>query len=75
MIPETLPAETAAIGLGIVNGAGTIGFSFIAPIYGALVDVTGGYAASNALILGAAVAMPLIFGLLIEECYGRSPEE
>ncbi len=75
MIPETLPAETAAIGLGIVNGAGTIGFSFIAPIYGALVDVTGGYTASNALIMGAAVAMPLIFGLLIEECYGRSPDE
>ena len=75
MIPETLPPETAAIGLGIVNGAGTIGFSFIAPIYGALVDVTGGYGASNALILGAAVAMPLIFSLLIKECYGQSPKE
>ncbi len=75
MIPETLPAETAAIGLGIVNGTGTIGFSVIAPVYGALVDVTGGYGASNMMILGAAVATPIIFGLLVKECYGQSPEE
>jgi predicted MFS family arabinose efflux permease len=75
MIPETLPAETVAIGLGIVNGAGTIGFSVMAPVYGALVDVTGGYGASNTLILGAALATPIIFGLLVKECYGRSPKE
>jgi len=75
MIPETLPPETASIGLGIVNGAGTIGFSFIAPVYGALVDVTGGYGASNAMILGAAAVTPIIFLLFVKECYGRSPEE
>jgi len=75
MIPETLPPETASIGLGIVNGAGTIGFSFIAPVYGALVDVTGGYGASNAMILVTAAATPLIFLLFVKECYGRSPGE
>jgi len=75
MIPETLPPETASIGLGIVNGAGTIGFSFIAPVYGAMVDVTGGYGASNAMILVTAAATPLIFLLFVKECYGRSPGE
>lgn len=66
---------SASSGLGIVNGAGTIGFSVIAPVYGALVDATGGYGASNMMILGAAVATPIIFGLLVKECYGQSPEE
>jgi len=75
MIPETLPPETASIGLGIVNGAGTIGFSFIAPVYGALVDVTGGYGASNAMMLITAAATPIIFLLFVKECYGRSPGE
>ncbi len=75
MIPETLPPETASIGLGIVNGAGTIGFSFIAPVYGALVDVTGGYGASNAMILVTAAATPIIFLLFVKECYGLSPGE
>jgi sugar phosphate permease len=75
MIPETLPPGTASIGLGIVNGAGTIGFSFIAPVYGALVDVTGGYGASNAMILAAAVVTPILFLLFVKECYGQSPEE
>jgi len=27
------------------------------------------------MILGAAVATPIIFGLLVKECYGQSPEE
>lgn len=75
MIPETLPAETSAIGLGIMNGVGTIGFSVVAPLYGGLVDVTGGYMLSNLMILGGALAMPLIFGLFIKECYGKTPEE
>jgi MFS family permease len=75
MIPETLPTKTAAIGLGIVNGAGTIGFSILAPIYGVLVDVTGSYSASNMIILGIAIVAPIIFGLLIKESYGQTPKE
>ncbi len=70
MIPETLPAETAGIGLGLVNGLGTLGFSVIAPVYGGLVDATGGYGASNAMLIGGAVAMTLIFALLMKETYG-----
>jgi len=49
-IPETLPNETATIGLDIMNGAGTIGFSVPAPVYGVLVDFAGGYGASNMMI-------------------------
>jgi MFS family permease len=70
MIPETLPSEIAGIGLGLMNGFGTIGFSLITPIYGGLVDSTGGYAASNLVILGGAILMPLIFVFFIKECYG-----
>ena len=70
MIPETLPEEIAGIGLGLMNGLGTIGFSIITPIYGGLVDSTGGYGASNLLILFGAVLMPLIFIFFIKECYG-----
>ena len=70
MIPETLPEEIAGIGLGLMNGLGTIGFSIITPIYGGLVDSTGGYGASNLLILFGAVLMPLIFIFFIRECYG-----
>ena len=70
MIPETLPEEIAGIGLGLMNGLGTIGFSIITPIYGGLVDSTGGYGASNLLILFGAVLMPLIFIFFVKECYG-----
>jgi len=70
MIPEALPAETAGVGLGLVNGLGTLGFSVIAPVYGGLVDATGGYGASNAMLIGGAVAMTLIFALLMKETYG-----
>jgi hypothetical protein len=40
MVPETLPPRSASIGLGLVNGVGTIGFSVFAPLYGYFVDVT-----------------------------------
>ncbi len=70
MIPETMPASKAAVGLGLVNGIGTIGFSILTPIYGGLVDVTGSYASSNLLIQAGAVLMPIIFYLFIKECYG-----
>ena len=70
MIPETLPPSKAAVGLGLVNGIGTVGFSFITPIYGGLVDVTGGYTSSNLMIQAGAVLMPFIFYFFITECYG-----
>ncbi len=75
MVPETLPQERVGVGLGLVNGLGTIGFSVVAPVYGGLVDATGGYAASNTVLLGGAVAMTLIFALFIKECYGEAPDE
>jgi MFS family permease len=74
MIPETLPPEKAAVGLGIVNGIGTIGFSVITPIYGALVDISGKYSLSNSLIQILSVLMPVIFFFFITECYGGVKE-
>jgi sugar phosphate permease len=70
MIPETLPPEKAGVGLGLVNGLGTIGFSFIAPLYGGLVDATGKYYASNSLLLGGAILMTIIFTVFLKESYG-----
>jgi predicted MFS family arabinose efflux permease len=75
MVPETLPPDRVGIGLGLVNGLGTIGFSVVAPVYGVLVDATGGYGASSMVLLGGAVAMTLIFALFLKECYGREPDE
>ncbi len=34
MVPEVLPMSKASIGLGLVNGFGTIGYSLITPFYG-----------------------------------------
>ena len=70
MIPETLPPSKASVGLGLVNGIGTIGFSIIAPVYGGLVDLTGSYASSNLMIQGGALLMPVIFYFFVKECYG-----
>lgn len=75
MIPETLPPNKAAVGLGIVNGVGTIGFSLITPIYGGLVDLTGAYTISNLMIQVGAAVMPFIFYFFITECYGGIAEE
>lgn len=70
MIPETMPSSKAAVGLGLVNGIGTVGFSLITPIYGGLVDLTGAYTSSNLMIQAGAVVMPFIFYFFIKECYG-----
>ena len=70
MIPETLPSSKAGAGLGLVNGTGTIGFSIVTPIYGALVDMTGSYTASNLMIQVGGLLMPVFFYLFIKECYG-----
>ncbi|HUV33775.1 MAG TPA: hypothetical protein VMW22_02515, partial [Candidatus Desulfaltia sp.] len=75
MVPETLPPERAGVGLGLVNGLGTIGFSVVAPLYGGLVDATGGYGASSMVLMAGAVAMTLIFAVFLRECYGGLSKE
>jgi hypothetical protein len=75
MIPETLPPQKAAVGLGLVNGLGTIGFSIFTPIYGYFVDVTGMYTISNNLIQALSLLMPVIFFFFIKECYGGIYED
>ncbi|HUS79446.1 MAG TPA: MFS transporter [Patescibacteria group bacterium] len=72
MIPESLPPETASIGLGIVNGMGTLGFSLMSPIYGALIDATGSYTASNLVIMACGIMMTVTFALFTRETYGQS---
>jgi sugar phosphate permease len=69
MIPEILPREKASIGLGVINGFGTIGFSLVTPIYGMLIDSTGGFRFSNLLILGIGLLMTMILGLFTKETY------
>ncbi len=70
MIGETLPHETSGIAQGLVNGIGTLGFSFLSPIYGALVDATGGYGPSNTIVLAVGVLTTLMFVFFTTETYG-----
>jgi len=70
MIGETLPHETSGIAQGLVNGIGTLGFSIMSPIYGALVDATGGYGPSNTIVLGVSMLTTLMFVFFTTETYG-----
>jgi len=70
MVPEALPPETAGIALGLLNGIGTLGFSLLTPVYGSLVDITGGYGASNGIILAAGFLTTLVLILFVEDTYG-----
>lgn len=70
IVEETLPHETSGIAQGLVNGIGTLGFSLMSPIYGALVDATGGYGPSNMIVLGVSVLTTLIFAFFTSETYG-----
>lgn len=74
MVPETLPSETVGIGLGLLNGSGTLSVVCVTSIYGVLVDATGNYGASNALILVSNVLMILTYIFLIGESYGKGVE-
>jgi MFS family permease len=69
MIPEVLPLEKASIGLGLINGFGTVSFSLVTPIYGRLIDLTGGYSASNMTVLVSGVVMTVIMILFTKETY------
>lgn len=70
MVPEVLPIEKASIGLGLVNGLGTIGYSIITPFYGALIDITGDYLASNTVLIISALVMTATMVFLTKETYG-----
>ena len=70
MIGETLPHETSGIAQGLVNGIGTLGFSIMSPIYGALVDATGGYGLSNTIVIAVSVLTTLMFLFFTAETYG-----
>jgi predicted MFS family arabinose efflux permease len=70
MISETLPPETSGIAQGLVNGIGTLGFSVMSPVYGTLVDITGGYSTSNMLVLATGVLTTMIYALFTRETYG-----
>ncbi len=70
MVPEVLPISKASIGLGLVNGFGTIGYSLITPFYGGLVDSTGGYFYSNMVIITISIIMTVTMILFTKETYG-----
>jgi sugar phosphate permease len=70
IVPEVLPREMVGVGLGLLNGAGTLVSSLVSPIFGILVDVTGSYTVSQTLILAAGILMTIVFALFIGETYG-----
>ena len=70
MIDESLPPETSGIAQGIVNGIGTLGFSLMSPIYGGLVDITGGYSISNLIVVGSSILTTVLFIFFTNETYG-----
>jgi MFS family permease len=70
MVPEVLPSGKASIGLGLVNGLGTIGYSIITPFYGSLIDVTGDYFASNLVMIISTLVMTATMILFTKETYG-----
>jgi len=70
MVSETLPPEIEGMGLGVLNSVGTLGFTLSAPVYGMLVDKTGGYLISNIVILIGGVLMTAIYSFFTSETYG-----
>jgi predicted MFS family arabinose efflux permease len=70
MVPEVLPVERASIGLGLLNGIGSIGFSVITPVFGGIIDLTGGYFVSNLTLIAIGASMTAIFFLFTTETYG-----
>jgi len=70
MVPEVLPIERVSIGLGLLNGIGSIGFSVITPVFGGIIDLTGGYFVSNLTLIAIGALMTAIFFLFTTETYG-----
>ena len=69
MVPEVLPSNESGIGLGLINAVCTLSISLLSPVYGGLVDSTGGYLTSNLLMLLGALLVPLIT-LRVKDPYG-----
>jgi len=69
MVPEALPPKDSGIGLGIINAVCTISIGLFSPLYGGLIDLTGGYLASNLMVLIGALLVPLLM-LMVEDPYG-----
>jgi hypothetical protein len=42
----------------------------MSPIYGGLVDVTGGYSISNLIVIGSSILTTVLFILFTNETYG-----
>jgi hypothetical protein len=59
-----------SIGLGLLNGIGSIGFSVITPVFGGIIDLTGGYFVSNLTLIAIGASMTAIFFLFTTETYG-----
>jgi len=70
MVPETLPPDMAGMGLGLLNGIGNLAFSLVAPVYGFLVDSSGSYLTSNAMLILGGVLMTVVYALFTRETYG-----
>jgi MFS family permease len=70
MVGEVLPYEKVGIGLGVMNGTSFILSSALAPIYGALVDMTGSYYVPNTISLGMIGLTLVVIIILVRESYG-----
>jgi len=68
-VPKVLPPELSGIGMGTINAVCTLGISVLSPVYGGLVDITGGYMASNLLMLLGALLVPVLM-LRVKDLYG-----
>jgi len=53
-----------------MNSFGNLGVTLISPIYGMLVDKSGGYFLSNAIILIGGALMTGIYAFFTNETYG-----
>ena len=74
MISETLPPDVTGIAQGLVNGVGTLGFSIISPIYGGLIDLTGGYFFSNLFVFATGILTTLNYIFFTSETYGGTTD-
>lgn len=66
MVVELFPAELAATAAGVTNAACFVGGMVLPIVLGAMVDATGGFAASF-LVAGAVQALALVLGALVTE--------
>jgi MFS family permease len=75
MAGEVLPRSKASIGLGLMNGISIILSSFITPIFGSLVDITGSYLIPNLGSLTIGAFTFLLLWKYAKETYGTVASE